>query len=74
MEKKLTLSAAILWLAGLAAFIVGLNLSGSTGKWISTAGSAAFLIGLGLEGVLWTRKKKAPASGDHPETGGNAGQ
>ena len=59
MSKKLTLIACILWLAGLAAFIIGLNISGNTGKWLTLAGEIAFLIGLGLEGVLYFRKRSA---------------
>ena len=59
MSKKLTLTACILWLAGLAAFIIGLNISGDTGKWLSTAGEIIFLIGLGIEGVLYFRKRNA---------------
>jgi len=59
LSKKLTLIACILWLAGLAAFIIGLNISGSTGKWLTLAGEITFLIGLGLEGVLYFRKRNA---------------
>ena len=67
MPKKLTLAACILWLAGLAAFIVGLNVPGDTGKWLSTAGEIAFFVGLALEGVLYFRKRNS-APEESPET------
>ena len=59
MNRKLTLTACILWLAGLAAFIVGLNIPGDAGKWLTVIGQIVFLIGLALQGVLYFRQKRA---------------
>ena len=62
MNRKLTIAACILWLAGLAAFITGLNIKNETGQWLTVAGEITFFVGLGLEGVLYFRKQKsAPA-------------
>ena len=68
MPKKLTLAACILWLAGLAAFIIGLNVPGDTGKWLATIGQIVFLVGLGIEGVLYLRSRKTEVKEDAPET------
>ena len=55
--KKMTIIGCILWIAGLAAFIIGLNLSGSVKEWMTVAGSIVFLAGLGITGAVWMRKK-----------------
>ena len=68
MSKKLTLAACILWLAGLAVFIVGLNVPGDTGRWLSVIGQICFFVGLGIEGVLYFRKRSA---GEKSETAEN---
>ena len=59
MNRKLTAAACVLWLAGLAAFIIGLNVKTDAGTWLTIAGQIAFLIGLGMEGVLYVQKRKA---------------
>ena len=58
MNRKLTLISCILWIAGLTASIVGMNLEGAVGKWMSICGNVVFLVGLGLQGVLWLRKHR----------------
>ncbi len=55
--KKMTIIGCILWIAGIAAFIIGLNLSGSTKDWMTVAGSIVFLAGLGITGAVWLKKK-----------------
>lgn len=55
--KKMTIIGCILWIAGIAAFIIGLNLSGSTKDWMTVAGSIVFLAGLGVTGAVWLKKK-----------------
>ena len=55
--KKMTIIGCILWIAGIAAFIIGLNLSGSTKDWMTVAGSIVFLAGLGSTGAVWVKKK-----------------
>ena len=64
LYRKLTAAACILWIAGIAAFIIGLNIPGNTGKWLSVTGQIAFFLGLGLEGVLWVRRRKTQAAED----------
>ena len=67
MNRKMTVAACVLWLAGLAAFIVGLNIKSDTGKWLSIIGQIVFLAGLALEGVLWFRKKNAEEAAPEKE-------
>ena len=55
--KKMTIIGCILWIAGIAAFIIGLNLSGSTKDWMTVTGSIVFLAGLGITGAVWLKKK-----------------
>lgn len=59
MERKWTVVGCALWILGLAASIIGLNLSGETGTWVSVVGNIVFLAGLGITGAIWLRKKKA---------------
>ena len=58
MEKKLTIIGCVLWIAGLVAAILGLNMDGNAGTWTAVGGNIAFLTGLGMMGVVWFRKKK----------------
>ena len=57
MSKKWTVTGGILWIAGLAVFIIGLNLNGPTKDWMTVTGTIAFLIGLGIYGVRWIKQK-----------------
>ena len=61
MMKKLTIAGCVLWIAGLAAAIIGLNLEGTAGTWTAVAGNIAFLVGLGIMGVVWFKKRKNQA-------------
>lgn len=58
MLKKATVAGCILWITGLAATIVGLNLNGPARTWVSLAGNIVFLIGLGITGAVWFSRKK----------------
>lgn len=59
MEKTLNIIGCVLWIAGLATTITGLNIPGNSGRWLTVIGNIAFLIGLGIVGALWLRKKKS---------------
>ena len=67
MEKKITIVSCVLWIAGLAAFIIGLNLEGDARQWVSVIGTIVFLVGLGLQGVLWAKRRAAPEDARSPE-------
>ena len=58
MDKKLTVAGSVLWIGGLAATIIGLNLDGTAGTWTAVGGNIAFLVGLGMMGIVWFRKRK----------------
>ena len=58
MNRKLTVIGCSLWILGLAAAIIGLNLSGPTGTWIAVIGNICFLAGLGLTGIVWFKNRK----------------
>lgn len=57
-RKILAIIALILWVAGLTATIVGLNMKNETGTWMTAIGSPVFLVGLALTGILWFKSKK----------------
>ena len=67
MQKKWTVTGCVLWIAGLAAAITGLNLTGETGTWLTVIGNIIFLIGLGITGALWFQKKKADSQSAQAE-------
>lgn len=56
--RKVTVVGCVLWIAGLVASIVGLNLQGDAGRWVSIVGNIVFLLGLGIIGAVWFRKKR----------------
>ena len=58
MNKRLLLPGCILWVVGLAASIVGINLEGNAGQWISVIGNILFFIGLGIVGAAWLTARK----------------
>lgn len=58
MHKKWMIAGCLLWIIGLAASIIGMNLQGDSGKWVSISGNIVFLIGLGITGAIWFKKKK----------------
>ncbi len=57
-EKRIMAVGCALWIAGLAAAILGLNLEGKAGSWLAVGGNIVFLIGLGMTGFVWFRKRK----------------
>ena len=58
MNKRLLLPGCVLWVVGLAASIVGINLEGNAGQWISVIGNILFFIGLGIVGAAWLMVRK----------------
>ena len=66
MDRKLSLVGAVLWILGVAATIVGLNIKGDAGTWLMVGGNIAFLLGLALQGVLWARRRNTKADGNPP--------
>ncbi len=58
MDKRLVLYGGSLWIIGLAASIVGLNIHTDTGSLVSIIGNILFLIGLGLVGAAWLKARK----------------
>ena len=58
MNKRLLLPGCVLWVVGLAASILGINLEGTTGQWISVIGNILFFIGLGIVGAAWLTARK----------------
>ena len=57
MEKKLTVIGCVMWITGLAASIIGLNLTGAARTWVSIAGNIVFLAGLAVTGAVWLKKR-----------------
>ncbi len=60
MDRKIAIVSCVLWIAGLAAFIIGLNLESPVKDWMTVIGSIVFLLGLGGQGILWAKKRNAP--------------
>ena len=56
--RKLTAAGCLLWIIGMAAFIIGMNLEGDVKEWMSVGGSIVFFIGLAIVGAVWMKKKK----------------
>ena len=55
--RKWTAAGCLLWIAGLAAFIIGLNLTGDAKEWTTVIGSIAFLAGFGIVGAVWLKNR-----------------
>ena len=55
--RKWTAAGCLLWIAGLAAFIIGLNLTGNIKEWMTVIGSIVFLAGLGITGAIRMKMK-----------------
>ena len=55
--RKWTAAGCLLWIIGLAVFIIGLNLTGSAREWMTVIGSIAFLAGLGIVGAFWLKNR-----------------
>ncbi len=58
MRKRIMVIGAVCWILGLVMTIVGMNVEGTTGQWISVIGNILFLLGLLLEGVCWFRSRR----------------
>ena len=56
--QKWTAAGCALWIIGLIVFIIGLNLTGNTGEWMTIAGTVCFLAGLAVSGAVWMKKKQ----------------
>lgn len=57
-QRLLSALGAVLWLLGLALFILGLNLPAPAGSWLAVTGNLLFFPGLALEGVVWFRRRR----------------
>ena len=57
-QKIWTATGCGLWIIGIAVFIIGLNMSGNTGSWMTLSGSIAFLIGMGITGAVRMKRKR----------------
>ena len=58
MNKKLILPGCILWIAGLAASIIGMNIDSKAGQLTAVIGNILFFIGLGIVGAAWLMTRK----------------
>ena len=56
--RKLTVIGCVMWIAGLAASIIGMNLKGPEKGWVSIVGNVVFFVGLGIMGFVWMKRKK----------------
>ncbi len=57
--RKWVAAGAACWIAGVALSVIGLNVEGRTGQWMSLTGNILFFIGLIVEGVWWFKRDKA---------------
>ena len=62
MNKKLILPGCILWIIGLAASIIGMNIDSKAGQLTAVIGNILFFVGLGIVGAarLMARKNEDP--------------
>ena len=58
MKKKWFLAGGILWIAGLAASIAGMNIPDQAGKLTAVIGNIVFLVGLGITGAAWMLQRR----------------
>ena len=66
--KKWTAAGCLLWIVGLAAFIVGLNLNGGAKEWTTVIGTIAFMAGLGIVGAIWMKNRNNQEDGGDKNT------
>ncbi len=62
--KKWTAVGCLLWIVGLTAFIIGLNLTEGAKEWTTVIGSIAFLAGLGIVGAIWLKTRHDQQNGN----------
>ena len=80
MDKKIAVISCSLWILGLSAFIVGLNMDPPVRDWMTVIGTIVFLLGLGGQGILWAKRRnepeqpEAPAAPAEPESGEENGK
>ena len=58
MDRKLIVPGGILWLAGIALSIIGMNIHTNTGSLLAIVGNILFLVGLGIVGDAWIAERK----------------
>ena len=58
MNKKLILPGCILWIIGLAASIIGMNIDSKAGQLTAVIGNILFFVGLGIVGAAWLMARK----------------
>ena len=60
MNKRLVVPGCILWIAGVIASIVGINVEGKAGQLTALIGNILFFVGLGIVGAarLMARKNE----------------
>ncbi len=72
-NRKLALAGSCLWILGLILTVVGLNVTGDAGTWMTAVGGIIFLAGLMTEGVLWMQQRREDEqqrnAGEPPEEG-----
>ena len=72
-NRKLALAGSCLWILGLILTVVGLNVTGNAGTWMTAVGGIIFLAGLMTEGVLWMQQRREDEqqrnAGELPEEG-----
>lgn len=74
MDKKIAVVSCSLWILGLTAFIVGLNMESPVKDWMTVIGTIVFLLGLGGQGILWAKRRNEPSSPAEPKTGAEKGE
>lgn len=58
MKKDLNIAGCLLWISGFVMTIIGLNIQGGAGQWVSVIGNILFLVGLGLVGIVWFKNRR----------------
>ncbi len=58
MNRKLIIPGCVLWIAGLAASIIGMNIDSKAGQLTAVIGNIVFFIGLGIVGAAWLMARK----------------
>ena len=67
MNKRLALPGCVLWIAGVIASIVGMNMDSKAGQLTALIGNVLFFIGLGLVGAAWLMMKRKKEKIDREE-------
>ena len=51
-------AGAASWIIGVALTVIGMNVDGKPGQWVSLIGNILFLAGLAVEGIWWFKREK----------------